>query len=230
MFYYMDSTWLLILPGLLLSMLASTWVRGTYEKYAKVRASRGITAADMAREMLRYGGAADVQVERVPGQLTDNYDPRSRVLRLSDGVYDSTSIAALGIAAHETGHALQHQHAYAPLALRSFLVPAVQVTSQAAMPLFIAGLIFSWPPLLTVGIVCFAVAVFFSLVTLPVEFNASARALAALEGGGYLTREENGLAAKVLRAASMTYVASALMALGQLVRLLLLSEGRRNRR
>lgn len=227
--FYMDSTMLLVIPGLLLSMLASFWVRSAYGKYARVSSRAGITAAQAAAQMLRQGGASDVRVERIRGELTDHYDPRDRVLRLSDGVYGSTSIAALGIAAHECGHALQHYEEYAPLGLRTAIVPAVSITSNAAMPLFLLGMVLSFQPLLWVGILCFTAAVVFSLITLPVEFNASGRALRALESGGYLTAEETGGARKVLNAAAMTYVASALSALLQLARLLLLANNSRRR-
>ncbi len=227
--FYMDSTMLLLIPGLLLSMLASYWVRSAYTKYAKVGTRAGITAAQVAAQMLRQGGAEDVRIERVSGELTDHYDPKDRVLRLSEGVYGSTSIAALGIAAHECGHALQHHEEYAPLSLRTAIVPVVSLTSNAAMPLFFLGLILSWQPLLWVGILCFSAAVLFSLITLPVEFNASKRALAVLDSGGYLSGEENDGARKVLRAAAMTYVASALSALLSLARLLLLANSSRRR-
>ncbi len=228
--FYMDSTWLILIPGLLLSMLASSLVNGTYRKYAKVRANSGITGAQMAQEMLRQGGAGDVRVEPVAGQLTDHYDPRDRVLRLSEGVYGSDSVAALGIAAHETGHALQHHEEYAPLILRTNIVPAISLTSNAAVPLFMLGLILSFQPLLWIGIICFAAALVFSLITLPVEFNASSRAVHALEAGGFLTGEENRGAKKVLNAAAMTYVAAALMALLNLVRFVALANGSSRRR
>ena len=228
--FFMDSTMLIIIPGLLLSMLASYWVRSAYGKYAKVTTRSGITAAGMAARMLREAGAADVRIEPVHGELTDHYDPREKVLRLSNGVYGSTSVAALGIAAHECGHALQHHEEYAPLALRSAIVPAVSITSNMAMPLFFIGLIMAWEPLLWVGVACFMAAVVFSLITLPVEFNASGRALRALQADGYLTDEENTGAKKVLNAAAMTYVASALMALLQLARMLLLANNSRRRR
>ena len=228
--FFMDSTMLIIIPGLLLSMLASYWVRSAYGKYAKLATRSGITAAEMAARMLREAGATDVRIERVRGELTDHYDPREKVLRLSDGVYASTSVAALGIAAHECGHAMQHHEEYAPLALRSAIVPAVSITSNMAMPLFFVGLILAWEPLLWVGIALFMAAVAFSLITLPVEFNASGRALRMLQADGYLTGEENAGAKKVLNAAAMTYVASALMALLQLARLLLLANGRSRRR
>jgi len=227
---YMDSTMLLLIPGLLLSMLASYWVRSAYNKYGKVTTRAGITAAELSARMLRQGGADNVRIERVRGELTDHYDPRDRVLRLSDGVYGSTSVAALGIAAHECGHALQHREQYAPLSLRSAIVPAVSVTSNMATPLFFLGLILSLPALLWVGIACFTAAVVFSLITLPVEFNASGRALRALQADGYLTDEENAGAKRVLNAAAMTYVASALTAILSLARMLLLANGRSRRR
>jgi Zn-dependent membrane protease YugP len=226
---YMDSTFLLIIPGLLLSALASFLVKSTYRKYSKVRASAGLTAAQTAEQILRQGGAQDVRVERVPGELTDHYDPRDNVLRLSQGVFDSTSVAALGIAAHEAGHALQRHEEYAPLSMRTAIVPAISLTSNAAGPLFLLGLLLSWQPLLWIGILCFAGALLFSLITLPVEFDASRRAVYALEAGGFLSREENQGARKVLTAAAMTYVATALMAFLQLARMLMIASGSRRR-
>lgn len=227
--YYMDSTMLLVIPGLLLSMLASYWVRSAYAKFAQIHTLAGMTAAPVAAQMLREGGARDVRIERISGELTDHYDPRDRVLRLSGSVYGSASIAALGIAAHECGHALQHREEYAPLTLRTAIVPAVSLTSNAAMPLFLLGMLLSFSPLLWVGTVCFSAAVLFSLITLPVEFDASRRALRMLESGGHLTGEEQAGAKRVLNAAAMTYVASALSAVLQLARLLLLSNRSRRR-
>lgn len=227
MLFY-DPTWLWVLPGLILAMIASGLVNSTYAKYAKVRAASGLTAAQVAYDIMQQAGVTDVTVEPVAGNLTDHYDPRTRTLRLSKGTYGSDSIAALGVAAHEAGHAIQDAQQYAPLKLRSAMVPVTNFTSNAAVPLFILGLVLAWEPLVTVGIICFAVAVAFSLVTLPVEFNASSRALYALEGGGFLTREESDKASKVLRAAALTYVASALTAILQLLRLLALSGRRRD--
>ena len=183
----------------------------------------------LARRMLDSAGLNDVAIERVSGNLSDHYDPSDRVLRLSDSVHSSTSIAALGVAAHETGHALQDLDGYAPLKLRTAIVPAVGFGSNLSWPIFLVGLIFSWQPLLLAGIILFALAVVFSLVTLPVEFNASKRALSTLSSGGYLDSEEMEGANKVLRAAAMTYVAAAVGAILQLLRLLLLAGGARRR-
>lgn len=229
MYYYFDPTWFWLLPGIILSAVASILVNRTFAKYSDVRASSGATAAQVSASMLRDAGLSDVQVLPVSGNLTDNYNPQKRTLNLSQPVYNSDSISALGVAAHEAGHALQDATNYAPLKLRSAMVPVTTLTSNAAVPLFLVGLLFSWQPLVNIGIICFAVAVVFSLVTLPVEFNASSRALAALESGGFLTREENAQAKKVLQAAALTYVASALTAILQLVRLLALSGNNRRR-
>ncbi|HML45938.1 MAG TPA: zinc metallopeptidase [Clostridia bacterium] len=228
MWYYgLDPTMLLVLPGILLAMIASFRVQHTFSKYAAVGSRNGWTASAMAQDMLYRAGIEDVRVERVAGRLTDHFDPRERVLRLSQDVYDSGSIAALGVAAHEVGHVFQYegspvlrQETYGPVYLRNALVPVANIGSQAAFPLFFIGLLLSWEPLLWIGIAAFAVAVLFYLVTLPVEFNASSRALISLEQGGYLNYEENRGAAAVLRAASWTYIASALTALLQLLRLL----------
>jgi Zn-dependent membrane protease YugP len=228
MFFY-DWTILLVLPGLLLALAAQAMVGGTFSKYQRVPARSGLTGAALARRMLDSRGLTDVAVERVSGKLSDHYDPSNRVLRLSDGVYGSASVAALGVAAHETGHALQDLEGYAPLKLRTAIVPAVGFGSNLSWPIFLVGLIFSWEPLLVAGIVLFALAVAFSLITLPVEFNASRRALAALSAGGYLMPEEIDGASKVLRAASMTYVAAAVGAILQLLRLLLLAGNSRRR-
>ena len=222
MFFY-DWTFLIVLPGLLLALIAQAGVSGTFAKYQRVPARIGLTGAMLARRMLDSRGLNDITIERVSGKLSDHYDPSARVLRLSDGVYDSPSIAALGVAAHETGHALQDQEQYAPLKLRTAIVPMVGFGSNLSWPVFLAGLIFSWEPLLLAGIVLFALAVAFSLITLPVEFNASSRALQTLSSGGYLDSDEMVGANKVLRAAAMTYVAAAIGAILQLIRLLLLS-------
>ena len=228
-YYYFDPTYLLVLAGLALSLIAQGAVQRVTRKYAEVPARCGLTGAQLAREMLDGAGLQDVTIERIAGNLTDHYDPASRTLRLSPPVADSFSITALGIAAHETGHAIQHRDAYAPLVLRSAAVPTVNIGSHLSWPLVLLGLVFSWQPLVTAGITLFALVVLFALITLPVEFNASRRALATLEGQGYLDAEEMPGARAVLRAAAMTYVASALSAILQLVRLLALS-GRSNRR
>lgn len=229
-YFYFDPTMLIVLPGLLLSLWAQYHVQSTFSRYSKVTAQRGLTAAEVAADMLRQSGIVDVQVERIPGNLTDNYNPQTGVLSLSASVYDSASLSALGVAAHEVGHVMQHYDEYAPLKIRSAFVPIAQLGSYAAVPLFILGMVLSVEPLMWVGIIVFMAVVLFYLVTLPVEMNASSRAVVALESGGYLTREEADPAAKVLRAAAWTYIAAALQAFLQLLRLLLLAGGGRNRR
>lgn len=228
-YYYFDPTMLIVLPGLLLALWAQFHVQSVFSKYDKVASQKGMTAAQVAVDMLRENGITDIAVERIAGNLTDNYDPKRGVLSLSTTVYDSTSLASLGVAAHEVGHVLQHYDQYVPLRLRSAFVPVAQLGSYAAVPLFILGMVLSAEPLMWVGIIVFMVVVLFYLVTLPVEFNASSRALVALESGGYLTREETVPARKVLTAAGITYIAAALQAFLQLLRLLVLS-GRGRRR
>lgn len=223
-----DWTFVLLLPALAFAIWAQTKVRGTYKKYSRVKSRASITGAQAARRILDSQGLTDVKVEQVAGKLTDHYDPRKRVLRLSEGVYGSPSLAALGVAAHETGHALQHKFDYAPLKLRSGLVPVAQFGTWLAFPLFFIGFIIpsvNW--MMDLGILFFAGAVAFSLVTLPVEYNASARAIKILSSGGYLAPDETDGARKVLSAAAWTYVAAATMAVLQLLRLILL-RGARN--
>lgn len=226
-YFYFDPTMLIVIPGLLLALWAQYRTQSTFTKYSKVYAQSGMTAAQVATDMLRQGGVTDVAVEQISGNLTDNYNPQTNVLSLSSTVYGSTSLAALGVAAHEVGHVMQHYDGYAPLRIRSAFVPVAQLGSYAAVPLFILGLIMSWEPLMWAGIIVFMAVILFYLVTLPVEYNASSRAVVALESGGYLTREETGPAEKVLRAAGLTYIAAALQAFLQLVRLLVLAGGRR---
>ena len=227
--FFYDWTYILLIPALILSMWAQFRVSSTFSRFSKVRASSGMTATQMAEQLLHAEGVYDVSVERTRGNLTDHYDPKNMVLRLSDSTANSTSVAALGVAAHEAGHVLQHRDGYAPLMLRTAAVPVVNIGSNLSWPLFVAGLIFSWEPLLYAGIALFALAVLFALITLPVEFNASKRALAALETNGYLQPgEEMRGAKKVLSAAAMTYVASAFMAIMQLLRLLAIAGARRD--
>ncbi len=227
--FFYDWTYLLLVPALLLSLWAQFRVSSTFNRFSKVRASSGMTATQMAEQLLHAEGVYDVSVERTRGNLTDHYDPKNMVLRLSDSTANSTSVAALGVAAHEAGHVLQHRDGYAPLMLRTAAVPVVNIGSNLSWPLFLVGLIFSWEPLLYAGIALFALAVLFALITLPVEFNASKRALAALEANGYLQPgEEMRGAKKVLSAAAMTYVASAFMAIMQLLRLLAIAGVRRD--
>ncbi|MEW5899868.1 MAG: zinc metallopeptidase [Acidobacteriota bacterium] len=227
--FFWDYTYLLLIPALLLAFYAQARVRGTYAKFSRVGASSRISGAQMAKEILNLGGANHVAVEETPGRLSDHYDPRKRVLRLSSGVYDSNSIAALGIAAHEAGHALQHHTGYAPLHLRNGIYPVASFGSTLAFPLFLIGFFMSSRGpniLMDIGILLFAGAVLFSVLTLPVEFNASKRAMALLGERGYLKGQELDGARRVLSAAALTYVASTAMAAMQLLRMFMLRQSR----
>ena len=226
-FYYYDWTLILLVPAIILTIYAQAKVSSTYKKYDKIKARSGISAAEMARRMLDYNGLANVQIQQVKGNLTDHYDPRNKTLSLSEATYNSASVAALGVAAHEAGHAMQDAESYAPLKFRNALVPVAKFGSSAAWILIIMGIVFSAFNLIGIGIICFSAVVLFQLVTLPVEFNASNRALAALEGGGFLETDEVSQTNKVLRAAALTYIAAALVSILQLVRLLLIFTGRR---
>ena len=226
--FYWDWTMIFVIPGLLLGLWAQMRVSSAFKKYSAVHAHNGMSAEEVARSMLNRSGCGEVSVRTVSGNLTDHYDPRNNTLRLSDGVYGSTSVAAIGVAAHECGHAMQQHEGYAPLKLRSALVPVVNLGSNLYFPIFLLGLVFSWEPLLYVGIACFALALVFALVTLPVEFNASGRALSVLEEQGYLSRNEMDGARAVLNAAALTYVAAAISSLLQLVRLLIIARDRRD--
>ncbi len=223
-----DPTFLLVIPALILALYAQSRVRGAYRKYSQVGSQSRLTGAQAAYQLLQTAGAGDVQIEKTPGDLTDHYDPRKKVLRLSQGVHDSSSIAALGIAAHETGHAIQHHNHYQPMALRSLIYPVASLGSTLAFPIFFAGFIFSRGPsiLMDIGILLFTGAVAFSVVTLPVEFNASKRALALLEERRFLTPDEMAGARKVLSAAALTYVAATAMAAVQLLRMFILRSSR----
>ncbi len=218
---------ILVLPTFVFALYAQFRVKSVFNKYRQISNRRSITGAQMARAILDSNGLYDISVERVAGQLTDHYDPRKRVVKLSEPVYSSASVASIGIAAHETGHALQHKEGYAPLALRSTLVPVAGVGSSIGPYMAIFGLIFNFGLLIELGIILFAVAVVFYLITLPVEFNASSRAVSALETGGMLSTDEIEPAKRVLSAAAMTYVASAAVAIASLLRLILLANGRR---
>lgn len=214
---------ILLILAIILSLYAQANVSGTYNKYSKIRNKRGYTGAQVATMMLQNSGIYDVSVERVGGNLTDHYDPRTKTLRLSQSVYDSTSVAALGVAAHETGHAIQHDVGYGPLALRSILVPVANLGSRMAMPLIFIGMLFSGSSgnlMIQMGIIFFAAAVAFTLITLPVEFDASARAIDLLVEQNFLDESEIGGSKKVLRAAALTYVAAAIVAVLQLLRLI----------
>jgi hypothetical protein len=224
MFY--DPTFLLLIPAILLALYAQARVQGTYARFSKVASSRGYTGAQLARYILDDHRLREVKIEPVAGNLSDHYDPRTKKLALSEVVYQSNSVAALGIVAHEVGHALQDANSYAPLKLRNSIVPAANFGSGLAFPLFFVGLIAGMPFLMDIGIIFFALAVAFSVITLPVELNASRRAIRILSDGRYLTEKEIPLAKKVLSAAALTYVAATAMAVLNLARLLALRGSR----
>ena len=224
----MDPTFFLLIPGLLLAAYAQMKVKTAFGKFSTVHASRGVSADAVSRMLLDRFGLQTVEVERVSGQLTDHYDPRAKVLRLSDSVGGSSSIAAIGVAAHEVGHAVQDKEGYAPLKFRNAFVPVANIGSMSAFPLFFIGLLMSAKPLIDIGIVLFLSVVAFHLVTLPVEFDASSRALRLLGGTGMLTQGEIKGAKSVLDAAALTYVAATVVALMNLLRLLILARGRRD--
>ncbi len=224
--YLGDSGFFILIVLMIMASVASMKVKSTFNKYHKIRNQRGLTGAQAAEMMLRQNGIYDVRIERVRGYLSDHYDPRAKVIRLSEPVFDNPSVASVSVACHEAGHALQHALGYTPLKLRTMILPAAQLGTKALWPLFFAGIILSMPPLITFGIIFFSFSVLFQLITLPVEFNASARALRLMDESGILASEENVQAKKVLNAAAMTYVAAAAMAIGQLVRMILLNRGR----
>lgn len=229
MFFFDPIYLILALPGLLLGLWAQARVRGTFNKYSKMRTARGMSGAEVARFLLDQQGLHDVAVEETQGFLSDHYDPRTRILRLSPDVYRTPSVAAAGVAAHEMGHALQHSGGYGPLKIRSAIVPAVQFGSSLAPILFIIGFLLNFTSLAWLGVILFAVAVLFSLITLPVEFDASKRAKALLSNTGMLMPQEAEGVNKVLNAAALTYVAAAVAAVGQLLYyVMLLTSGRRN--
>ena len=229
LFYY-DWTILLVLPALIISIWAQIKVSSTYNKYSTVYNRGGLTGAQAARTILDKNGLSHVSIERVHGHLTDHYDPKANVIRLSDSVYNSTSTAAVGVAAHEAGHAVQYAKNYAPIRLRSAIIPVTRFGSMLAMPLFFIGLLLASEPFMLFGILLYAAVALFQLVTLPVEFNASDRAIEALDSSRMLTGEEIIGARKVLSAAAMTYVAALLTSLLTLLRLLVIVNGRSNRR
>lgn len=226
---YYDATYILVIVGFFLCLIASARVKLTFNKYSKVRSKTGLTGAQAAQKMLIEAGIPEVQVFHVPGNLTDHYDPRTNAVYLSDSVYASTSVAAVGVACHECGHAIQHATGYKPVDVRSALVPVANIGSQLAWPIVFFGLLFHGSMsllLIEIGILLYAGAVLFQLVTLPVEFNASHRALLHIEQYGFLDDEELRKSRKVLKAAALTYVASAAAAILQLLRLILLRGGR----
>ena len=216
-------SYLLLFILFIMASLASMGVKSTFNKYHKIRNMRGLTGAQAAEMILRNNGLYDVRVERVHGYLSDHYDPKAKVIRLSEPVFDNLSVASVSVACHEAGHALQHANGYAPLKIRTAILPAAQLGSQALWPLFMLGIVLSMPQLVTLGILFFSFSVVFQLVTLPVEFNASSRAIHLMEEYGVLSSEENADAKKVLNAAAMTCVAAAAMAIGQLIRMILIS-------
>ena len=226
-YFHFDVYYLvLVLPALLLALWAQFKVNATYKKFSRVQSSRGYTGQQVARMILDQNGLYHVRVEGISGNLTDHYDPRSNVVRLSQGVYNASSVAAIGIAAHECGHAVQHAEKYAPLQLRSAVIPVTNIGSKLAIPLLLVGVIFNYTPLIWVGILGYSLVALFQLITLPVEFNASNRALRTIEGNYILLDNENKGAKKVLTAAALTYVAALAASLAQLLRLMLLFGGR----
>ncbi len=228
-YYYYDYSYILmILPAVLFALWAQLRVKSTFHKYSEVRNARGLTGAETARAILDQNGLYSIRVEPVQGNLTDHYDPRAGVIRLSEAVYHSTSVAAVGVAAHESGHAVQHSVGYGPLKLRNTIIPITQLGSKLSFPLILAGLLFSYNPIILAGIVLFSVVVFFQLVTLPVEYNASSRAMQVLETNNMLYGDELTGARKVLSAAALTYVAATLSAIASLLRLLLIFGRRSN--
>ena len=233
-FYYgFDLTYLvLVLPCVIFSLIASAKVNSTFNRYSQKLSRRNITGAQAAQEVLHQAGVAGVTIERVSGNLTDHFDPRTNVIRLSDQVYQATSVAAIGVACHEAGHAVQYAKHYAPIKLRAAIIPITNIGSKLAMPLILLGILFSFGEsysygFVYAGIACFALSLVFQLVTLPVEFNASRRAMQAIADAQILTDEEQKGARKTLTAAAMTYVAATAVALAQLLRLLLIFGGRR---
>ena len=228
--YYFDPTYILIIIAAIISLIAQWRVNSAFSKYSRVASMSGMTGAQAARMILQSNGINDVSVQRISGKLTDHYNPSTKVLNLSESVYGSTSVAAIGVAAHECGHAIQHARGYFPLSLRTALVPVANIGSQLSWVFIIVGAILSFnQTLITIGIIMFSAAVLFQLVTLPVEFNASARALEQLESNGILYRDEVSQTRKVLSAAALTYVAAAATAISQLLRLIILFGGRGRR-
>ena len=234
-YYGFDWTYLvLVLPCVILAFVASARVNSTFNRYSKQLSSRRITGAEAARQVLLKNGVSGVQIARVSGNLTDHFDPRSNTIRLSDSVYDSTSTAAIGVACHEAGHAVQYANSYFPIKIRAAIIPVTNIGSMLAMPLILIGLLFTSEDITSsgfiyAGIACFGLSAVFQLITLPVEFNASRRAMVAIKDSGILTSEEQTGARKTLTAAAMTYVAALAVSLAQLLRLILLFGGRGRR-
>ena len=225
---YWDSTIIILIPAIIFSIVAQIMVKSAFSEYSKVRNSRGLTGADAAREILDRNGLSNVRIEHISGSLTDHYDTKANVIRLSDDVYGSATVAAVGVAAHEAGHAVQYAEGYYPIKIRNAIIPVTRFGSSLSTPLVILGLALSWDFLITAGILLFCAVVLFQAITLPVEFNASGRALKTLRSSHFLEDDEMKGARSVLTAAAMTYVAAMLSALLSLVRLLVIS-GRRRR-
>lgn len=230
-FYYIDYWYIiLVIPAMIISIIAQAKVKSTFNKFSKVGSARNVTGAYAAQAVLSHYGIYDVRIERVNGKLTDHYDPKTKVIRLSEDVYDSTSVSAIGVACHEAGHAAQHAEGYAPIRIRNSILPVCNIGSYIGIPLALAGLFFSMEPLIYIGIALYAGILVFHLVTLPVEFNASKRAISVIDATDLLYDDEIGGAKKVLSAAAMTYVASTLVALANVLRFairILAASGRR---
>ena len=225
--YSFDWTILLVLPGFIISVIAQIKVSSTFDKYSKMTTARGLSGYGAARRILDANGLSHVKIEQVRGNLTDHYDPRANVIRLSESVYHATSPAAIGVAAHEAGHAIQYAKNYAPISLRAKMIKVTNIGSMLAMPIFFIGLILTYPPLTTIGILLYSLVTIFQLVTLPVEFDASSRAMGSLSSMNILNGDELTASKKVLSAAAMTYVAALLTSVLTLLRLILLSNNRR---
>ncbi|MGN0660784.1 MAG: zinc metallopeptidase [Oscillospiraceae bacterium] len=229
MYWFYDPTfYIFVVPALIVALVAQINVKSTYSKYSRLANSAGLTGAEAARRILDANGLTNVRIEHISGQLSDHFDPRSNVVRLSDGVFASNSVAAIGVAAHEVGHAIQYSQSYFPMRIRSAIIPITNIGSNLSFPLVVLGLIFSYDPLVTVGIFLYLAVVLFQLVTLPVEFNASARALRTIEDNGWLFGEEQKGAKRVLTAAALTYVAALFTALMNLFRLIAIAGRRRD--
>lgn len=236
MFYYYGYDWtyvVLVLPFIILSLLASASVKSTFKKYSSQFSRRGLTGAQAADQVLRANGVYNVRIERIPGDLTDHFDPKTNVIRLSDSVCDSSSVAAIGVACHEAGHAVQYAQGYGPIQLRAAIIPITNIGSKLAMPLILLGLLLEFLGgisnfFVAAGVICFSFSLIFQLITLPVEFNASHRAITAISQSGILFDDEISGAKKTLRAAAMTYVAATAVALMQLIRLIMIFNKRRN--
>lgn len=228
MFFFYDPTWWLIIVGMIIALAASANVSNTYKRYSKTSNARGMSASEVAERILKGAGIYDVKIDRIHGELTDHYDPRNKVVRLSDSVYDSTSVAAIGVAAHECGHVIQHYKGYLLIQIRNAIVPVANFGSKLSWPLILIGILFGMTDLVNFGVALFSMVLLFQLVTLPVEFNASKRAISIIRDDGILQGEEVVGAKKVLNAAALTYVAGAIATALQVLRLILLF-GRRRR-